>query len=152
MLFYIFIIAGIVALDQIIKAIAAHFLMALTTVPVIPNVFHLTYIENSGAAFSILSGRSVLLIVITSALIALLLFWLVSLPKTKQYLQLNTALAMIIGGALGNLIDRIHYGYVIDFFDFRIIGFAIFNVADIFVCVGCVLVILAVLKNERSAK
>lgn len=148
MLFYLLIIIGVVALDQITKALARHFLMALTSVPVIPNVFHLTYIENTGAAFSLLAGRSALLIVITVVLIAVLCAWLYLLPKSRRYLPLDTALALVIGGAVGNLIDRIVFGYVIDFFDFRLIGFAIFNVADVFVVVGCALVILAVIKND----
>lgn len=152
MLFYILIIIGVTALDQIVKAIVVHSLMALTTVPIIPNVFHLTYIENTGAAFSILSGRSTLLIITTLALLAMLFFWLYELPKTRQYMRLNTAIAFVIGGALGNLIDRIHYGYVVDFFDFRLIGFAIFNVADVFVCVGCALIIIDVIKNDFNKK
>lgn len=151
MLIYVLIIAACAALDQIVKALAVHFLAPITTVPIIPQVFHLTYIENTGAAFSILAGRSVLLIVLTSALIAVLIWMLVGLPKTKAYLTLNTAFSLVIGGAIGNLIDRIRLGYVVDFFDFRLIGFAIFNVADCFVVVGCALILIQVIRRSLNA-
>ncbi|MGI6555975.1 MAG: signal peptidase II [Pseudoramibacter sp.] len=151
MIFYAIVIAVCVAFDQIVKALAVRFLAPVTTVPIIPRVFHLTYIENTGAAFSIFAGKSIFLIVLTSALIAVLIWLLVSLPKTKAYLTMNTAFALVIGGAVGNLIDRIRLGYVVDFFDFRLIGFAIFNVADCFVVVGCALIMIQVIKNSLHA-
>ena len=151
MIFYAIVIAVCVAFDQIVKALAVRFLAPVTTVPIIPRVFHLTYIENTGAAFSIFAGKSIFLIVLTSALIAVLVWLLVSLPKTKAYLTMNTAFALVIGGAVGNLIDRIRLGYVVEFFDFRLIGFAIFNVADCFVVVGCALIMIQVLKNALHA-
>lgn len=151
MIFYAIVIAVCVAFDQIVKALAVRFLAPVTTVPIIPRVFHLTYIENTGAAFSIFAGKSIFLIVLTSALIAVLVWLLVSLPKTKAYLTMNTAFALVIGGAVGNLIDRIRLGYVVDFFDFRLIGFAIFNVADCFVVVGCALIMIQVVRNSLHA-
>lgn len=151
MIFYAIVIAVCVAFDQIVKALAVRFLAPVTTVPIIPRVFHLTYIENTGAAFSIFAGKSIFLIVLTSALIAVLIWLLVSLPKTKAYLTMNTAFALVIGGAVGNLIDRVRLGYVVDFFDFRLIGFAIFNVADCFVVVGCALIMIQVVKHSLHA-
>lgn len=151
MIFYAIVIAACVACDQIVKALAVRFLAPVTTVPIIPRVFHLTYIENTGAAFSIFAGKSIFLIVLTSALIAVLIWLLVSLPKTKAYLTMNTAFALVVGGAIGNLIDRVRLGYVVDFFDFRLIGFAIFNVADCFVVVGCALIMIQVVKHSLHA-
>ncbi|MGN0193868.1 MAG: signal peptidase II [Pseudoramibacter sp.] len=151
MLMYIVLIGLCLAADQIVKVLAVRFLAPVTTIPIIPRVFHLTYIENTGAAFSIFAGKSVFLIIFTSVLIAFLIWLLVRLPKTKAYLSLNTAFCLVIGGALGNLIDRIHYGYVVDFFDFRLIGFAIFNVADCFVVIGCLFIIVKVIQNSLHA-
>ena len=151
MLSYAIVIAVCVALDQIVKALAVRFLAPVTTVPIIPRVFHLTYIENNGAAFSIFAGKSVFLIALTSALIAVLIWLFLKLPKTRGYLTLNTAFALVIGGAIGNLFDRIRLGYVGEFFDFRLIGFAIFNVADCFVVVGCILIMIQVVIRSLNA-
>jgi signal peptidase II len=148
---YILLIGLCLTADQITKVLAVRFLAPITTVPIIPRVFHLTYIENTGAAFSIFAGKSVFLILFTSVLIAFLIWLLYRLPKTKAYLSLNTAFCLVIGGALGNLVDRIHYGYVVDFFDFRLIGFAIFNVADCFVVIGCIFIIVKVIQNSLNA-
>lgn len=74
------------------------------------------------------------------------------LPKDRQYFNINLALAFIIGGAIGNLIDRIRLNYVVDFFDFRVIGFAIFNVADSFVVIGCIIMVIAIWQNRFPQK
>lgn len=145
---FVCIILLCIALDQITKLFAIHFLSTVTTVPIIPNVLHLTYVQNDGAAFSLLSGHQIFLIVVTLLFIVLLIYFLYSMPKKRATLSINIALAMIIGGAIGNLIDRIRFQYVVDFFDFRLIGFAIFNVADVFVVTGCIVVILAVIRGN----
>lgn len=147
MLVFILVIFGCIVIDQLTKFLAVKFLAPVTTVPVIPKVFHLTYIQNDGAAFSIFSGQQAFLIIISFIFIAFLIYILYSMPKNIHYLKLNIALSMAIGGALGNFIDRIHLGYVIDFFDFRLIGFAIFNFADIFVVLGCLYIIIAVIRG-----
>ncbi len=152
MIFYLILAAIIIAADQLTKLLAVFFLAPITTLPLIPKVFHLTYVENTGAAFSLLAGRSAFLILLTAALIAALIALLVRQPKTRAALPLNLALTMVIGGALGNLIDRLHYGYVVDFFDCRIVGFAVFNVADCFVVVGCVLVVVSILRAPGLAE
>lgn len=152
MIVYFIACAIIIAADQLTKLLAVHFLAPITTLPLIPKVFHLTYVENTGAAFSLLAGRSVFLILLTAALIAALIALLVRQPKTRAARPLNLALTMVIGGALGNLLDRLHYGYVVDFFDCRIIDFAVFNVADCFVVVGCVLVVASILRAPGLAE
>lgn len=152
MIFYLIACAIIIAADQLTKLLAVHFLAPITTLPLIPKVFHLTYVENTGAAFSLLAGRSVFLILLTAVLIAALIALLIRQHKTRTARPLNFALTMVIGGALGNLLDRLHYGYVVDFFDCRIIGFAVFNVADCFVVVGCVLVVASILRAPGLAE
>ncbi|MEF9917857.1 MAG: signal peptidase II [Eubacterium sp.] len=149
MLFYIlFIIVGII-LDQFTKYLAITFLSPVATVPIIPHVFHLTYVSNRGAAFSILEGKQTFLIIMTVIFIVALIYFFTVIPKTRKYYDVNFALSMIISGAFGNLIDRIRLQYVVDFLDIRLIGFAIFNIADIFVVVGCFLIIIALFRNKE---
>ena len=149
MLFYILLIFAGIAVDQLSKYLAVIFLSPVSTVPIVPHVFHLTYVENNGAAFSMLSGKQTFLIVITAVFIAAFLYVLWVMPKKKRYYDINFALALIVSGAIGNLIDRIRLNYVIDFFDVRLIGFAIFNIADIFVVAGCFLAIIALFRNKE---
>ena len=149
MLFYCLLIVAGIAIDQLSKYLAVIFLSPVNTVPVIPHVFHLTYVENTGAAFSMLAGKQIFLIIITSIFIAILLYMLWVMPKKKCYYDINFGLSLIISGAIGNLIDRIRLNYVIDFFDVRLIGFAIFNIADIFVVVGCFLAVIALFRNKE---
>lgn len=149
MAFYIiFMLIGI-AIDQSSKYWAATYLADVYTVPIIPHVLHLTYVENSGAAFSILEGRQIFLIIITILFVAVLFYLFIKTPKNRKYFDVNLALSMVISGAIGNLIDRIRLNYVIDFFDIRLIGFAIFNIADVLVVVGCILIVIALLRNKE---
>ncbi|MDO4287962.1 MAG: signal peptidase II [Eubacterium sp.] len=149
MLFYILLILGGIAVDQFSKYLAVVFLSPVSTVPIVPHVFHLTYVENNGAAFSMLSGKQTFLIIITAAFILALIYILWVMPKKRRYYDINFALSLIISGAIGNLIDRIRLNYVIDFFDVRLIGFAIFNIADIFVVAGCLLAVIALFRNKE---
>ncbi|MGB3368747.1 MAG: signal peptidase II [Acidaminobacteraceae bacterium] len=142
---YIIIIAACVALDQLSKYLVQTKLQELGSVPIIENVFHLTYARNTGAAFSILRDKQLLLILFTFIAIAMLIGLLLKNIKLSGNLVVNYSLVFIIGGAIGNLIDRMRLNYVIDFFDFRLINFAIFNVADMFVVFGAVLLGFAVL-------
>ena len=142
MLIWFLIAAIAVILDQVTKWLAVEFLTKVETVPLIQNVLHLTYLENTGAAFGILkNNRWVFLIISTVAIIALLAYIAKFPPKSKW---LGVGLSFIVGGGIGNMIDRVLLGYVVDFIDFRLINFAVFNVADSFVCVGAVLVLIYV--------
>ena len=124
----------IIALDQGIKYWALHVLSQMDTIPLWNGVFHLTYVENRGAAFSILQNQRWLLIVISVVILFGILF---ALSKGLIHTTLGRwSLYMIAGGAIGNLLDRIFRGFVVDLFDFRLINFAVFNVADVFICVG----------------
>ncbi|MBQ3053958.1 MAG: signal peptidase II [Clostridia bacterium] len=124
----------LVIFDLATKQLALRFLQPVITVPLIKDVFHLTYCENTGAAFSIFSGKTMYLGIFSGIVIICLIgYIIIKKPKSKTLL---TSLALLISGGTGNMIDRIFRGYVVDFFDFRLINFAIFNLADIFVCVG----------------
>ncbi|MEG0379748.1 MAG: signal peptidase II, partial [Eubacterium sp.] len=130
------------------KYFAVSILSPVSTVPIIPHVFHLTYVENTGAAFSIFAGKQIFLIIITFIFMVIIAYFFYVMPKTKRYFDINIALSLILSGAIGNLIDRIRLNYVIDFFDVRLIGFAIFNIADILVVSGCILVVISVFRNK----
>ncbi len=148
---YFFIFIAILLLDWATKYLAVKFLAPVSTYPLINNIFHLTYTENTGAAFSIFRDRQNFLIILTAVFLLLLLCYLVySIIKNKKFLLSNLAITFIIGGGIGNLINRIRSGYVVDMFDFRLIGFAIFNVADIFITIGTILLILSVLIFEKD--
>ena len=136
--------------DILSKAAAVRFFQPLETYPIIKDVFHLTYCRNTGAAFSIFSGNTKLLAFISVLMIALILVYIIS--KKPQNRLLLMSFSMIVAGGIGNVIDRIFRGYVVDFFDFRLINFAIFNVADIFVCCGVALLALYIIKTEGSEK
>lgn len=119
------------------------------SIPVLGDFFKLTYIENTGAAFSMMSGHRVFLVVVPLIAIGAGLFYLHK--HRGEHWSLYTAWAMIIGGGIGNLIDRTVFGSVTDMFDFSIFP-PIFNVADIGVTVGCVLFVLYVLAGDKLKK
>ncbi|MBQ2378387.1 MAG: signal peptidase II [Clostridia bacterium] len=146
MLFWILITVGVVVLDQITKWLAVEYLIPVRTLPIIKDALHLTYVENPGAAFGMMqNSRWIFLLVSTVAIIAIIIYLIKFAPKNKLALL---SLAFILGGGIGNMIDRVALGYVVDFIDFRLINFAVFNVADSFVCVGAALLIIYVLFIE----
>lgn len=141
--------ALIVGLDQLFKYFAIIYLSNdILTLPIIKDVFHLTYIENRGAAFSILEGKQIFLVGLTTLiLLALTVFILMDRIKSKFLIW---SLALVIGGGIGNLIDRVLRGFVVDYLDFRIIDFAVFNFADCCVVVGTGLIMIYVLFLDRK--
>lgn len=144
-------IIGIVLLDRASKFLAALFLQQ-TSVALWEGVFHLTYVENTGAAFSILTGHTLLLGVFSFFMVILLSYYLNKRQKEDANMFELIGLAFIIGGAIGNLYDRIVLGYVIDYFDFRLINFAVFNVADSFITLGAILIGISLFIDEKNKK
>lgn len=145
---YFFMILAIVIIDQITKYLAVLYLKHIDTYPLIKNVFHLTYRENTGAAFSIFRDKQIFLIVMTSIVVFILIIYLIRILRKRNLLLLKLPLAFITGGAIGNLIDRIRLNYVIDFFDFNLINYPVFNVADIFIVIGSIILAYGILfKN-----
>ena len=136
-----------VALDQFTKYQAVTHLKGQPSVPLITGVLELAYVENFGAAFGILQNARLLFTVISSLAVIVLLYILYKMPYQKKYVPLFFMLSLILSGAVGNLIDRIRTGYVVDFIYFSLIDFPVFNIADI--CVTCgafTLVLLAVFR------
>lgn len=146
----IFIIVTSIILDRLTKYLAVKFLAGLPTLPIIKNVIHLTYTRNTGAAFSIFSGKTMYLALFTLVVVVALTFFLISQKKKntdkKMYLY---SIAMMIGGAIGNMIDRFFLGYVVDFIDFTLINFAVFNVADIFITIGGILFCVCLIFDKQ---
>ncbi|MHB8130395.1 MAG: signal peptidase II [Mobilitalea sp.] len=136
-MFYIFIIVLVTGIDQWTKYLAETQLKPINTVPLVRDIFHLTYARNTGAAFSILRDKQVFLILVTAIVVVALICYFIKILKTGEA-TLKLALTFIIGGALGNLIDRIRLNYVTDFLDFTLINYPIFNFADVFVVLGVV--------------
>jgi len=133
-------------IDQLSKLAVLRFIKPIDTVPLLEGIFHMTYCGYRGAAFGILQGRFGLLFVITAlVLIAVTVYMIKKQPKS---LCLTAAVTLLVGGALGNLIDRMFRGFVVDFLDFRLIHFPVFNVADCFVVCGAILLMIYVLFFE----
>ncbi len=145
-------IIGVILLDQATKILAINELTKVDTVPLIEGVFHLTYATNTGAAFSMFSNSTFYLGLVSAVCVILLSTFLYTEKKKGASKYMTFSLALIIGGAIGNGIDRFIKGYVVDFFDFRLINFAVFNVADSFVVIGVVLLAISILFEKKLSK
>lgn len=138
-----------IALDQATKYIISIVLELGESISIIPNFFHFTYVRNFGAAFSILNGNRLFFIIIgLFALVAI--YYLFLKNKKLNTLEIGTY-SLLISGILGNLLDRIIRGYVVDFFDFTIFGyhFPIFNIADICIVLAVAFILYTIIKEEK---
>ena len=142
------IIAVSIILDQITKVIALNDLKPIVSHPFIEGLIEFRFTTNPGIAFGMLGGKGWLFIPVSSIAIILVVFILIYYRKKLSPL-LSVALSMIAGGGVGNQIDRIFRGEVIDFLNFQFIDFPIFNVADCFVTVGCVLAGISIIFFDR---
>ena len=132
----------LVALDQITKFIVRTSFALYESHPLIKNVFHLTYIQNTGIAWGMFkNGRTIFLILTILVLLICACFY-AKIPESKRFTPIRVCLVILVSGAIGNMIDRISLHYVVDFFDFRLIHFPVFNVADIYVVVSMIVLIL----------
>lgn len=120
------------SLDRLSKLLVQNSMEVGQSIPIIDGVFHLTYVENPGAAFGILAHRTNFFIVMTIIVILIVAYFYKMIPRERKLLKV--ALALQVGGALGNLADRILYGHVIDYFDFRV--WPVFNIADSVIVAG----------------
>jgi signal peptidase II len=135
----------IVILDRITKFLVFRIFIEGQSVPVIQKAFHLTLVLNTGAAFGILKNRNEFFIV-SSCVVAALIVAYVLFTKCKDAMIL-AALGLILGGDIGNLIDRVLFGYIIDFLDFRV--WPVFNIADCAITLGSLLLIFRLFSKER---
>ena len=156
MLIWFAVMAVTVFLDQLTKYLTILHLKPIDTLPIIEDVFHLTYVENTGAAFGMMKdARWVFMITSTVAIVGILIYMFrrTYVKKEKMPWMEALSLSLIVGGGIGNMIDRTTLGYVVDMIDCRFINFAVFNVADSFVCVGAGLMILhLILEMVKEAK
>ncbi len=145
----VFIAIIVLAIDQISKIIATTFLKLNYSVQVINKFFYLTLCQNEGAAWGLFSNNKAVIIIGTIIAIALIYHFVYVFKDNKRN---NIAFGLLIGGLLGNLVDRIIFGYVRDFLDFYIFkyDYPIFNVADICIVIGVALLMIAVIKGEDS--
>ena len=134
--------------DQAIKFLVVSLMELGESIPVFAGIFHITYIENPGAAFGLFANQRVIFIVAAALVIAAACLMYRRLMSEKVIVRWGVAL--LLGGAAGNLIDRVRIGCVIDFLDFRI--WPVFNIADIGICIGVALLMYALLFDKEKEK
>ena len=149
---YLLFIIIFVAMDQLVKRIIVANIKLGNFIIVIKGFFNITHVRNYGAGFSILQNARAFLIVLT--IIACFTLTYLLLTTDKKDMLARISYLLIISGAIGNFIDRVRMGYVIDFLDFMIFGydFPVFNIADTFITIGCFLLIIKILMEARHAK
>lgn len=140
----------LLGIDQVVKYWAETSLRMNGEIQLWPGVFHFVYVENRGAAFGMMQGKQTLFIIVTTLVLVGIVWYWRQIPKNKTGLWMKIALILVISGAIGNLIDRIWLGYVRDMFYFSLIDFPVFNIADICVVVGVMLLIPVILFGEEE--
>lgn len=137
--------------DQIIKFLVSKY---ITNITIIPNFISLIYAENDGVAFSMLSGGRIIIIIISIILLSFLNYYMNKdyVSKKKDDILMDISYGLLFGGILGNLLDRIIRGIVIDYISINIIGyhFPIFNLADVMITIGVIIMIIRTLKSESK--
>ncbi len=151
MLIEIIFVAILVGLDQFTKLLTLQYLAnPRRSIPIIDGVFELTYVENTGAAFGILKNSTVLLTILVIVILIVVLYYKSQLPITAKYRPLHILALFIVAGALGNLIDRVRLGYVVDMLHFTWFEFPVFNLADVYVTCSAFLLMLLMLTKYRD--
>ncbi len=136
----------ILVLDQAAKYLASINLLEGETIPVINGIFHITLVHNRGAAFGLFQAHSGVFVVLSIIVASLILY--LNYRWVNKGTLVTCVLALIVGGAVGNLIDRIRLGYVVDFLDFRI--WPVFNVADSAISIGTIVLIIYIIRKPCS--
>lgn len=149
MLIIFFISLIVILFDRIIKSWIIKVLPLYASTEFIPNILNLNHVRNQGAAWNILNNQVDTLVVIS--VVAILYFIYVSYKHRRSNILQRILYGLIIGGSLGNLMDRIYYGYVIDMFEIKLFTFPIFNLADTCICMGMIgIIFLVLIKGEES--
>ena len=141
--------AVVVALDQLSKFLVVEFIPLYGSVEAIPGLFHLTYVQNIGAAFSMLQGQQ-WLFALLFAVLTVAVIWEFSKKRLPFTAFERWCIVAIYAGGLGNMIDRIRLGYVVDMIAVDFVDFAVFNVADSFVTCGCILLMVHLIFFNRD--
>ena len=145
MLYTIIIIILSIAADQITKYFAVANLAGQPSYPFIEDILHFTYVENRGAAFGMLQNQKIFFVFVAAIFLCVIVYVLIKVPTDKKFNSLHIFLTMIAAGAIGNMIDRLRFDYVVDFIYIVLINFPIFNVADIYVTVSTFFFIIQIL-------
>lgn len=145
---YIVVALVLIIFDQLTKYWVQKYIPLWESIPIIPNVFHLTHVHNPGAAFSILAYKKWFFV--TTAIIAAVVTWLLRKVIAKQGRLFKWGVTLALAGATGNLIDRLRLEVVVDFFDFQI--WPVFNIADICIVVGVGILIMTILRQDIIGK
>ena len=136
----------ILVLDQATKYLASINLLEGETIPVINGIFHITLVHNRGAAFGLFQAYSGVFVVLSIIVASLILY--LNYRWVNKGTLVTCVLALIVGGAIGNLIDRLRLGYVVDFLDFRV--WPVFNIADSAISIGTIILIIYIIKKPCS--
>lgn len=145
-------VLAMIGLDQLTKYWAVAQLKPISNMTVVDGFLDFTFVENRGVAFGMLSGKKWVILLMVAVIVAILVYYFMTLPKKKEYHLVRVALVLILAGAVGNVIDRIFRGYVVDFFEFTFIQWPVFNVADIYVVCGVILLCILMLFVIRDEK
>ena len=135
-------VALLTSIDQLTKYIIKSKFVLFESKEVIKNIFAITYIHNEGAAWGVMKGGRIFFLILTSLVVVGCFYILYNIIGNRKYIMLTICIITLISGAVGNMIDRFEYGYVIDFLDFKMINFPVFNVADIYVTVSMIVVLV----------
>ncbi len=143
-----FIVTILILLDQIVKYWAFEYLRTIDSINVVDGFFALTYVENRGAAYGIFSNGTSFLAILSFVLSIGLVYVVIKFDKYFKAKLTKIGLVLTLAGALGNFFDRAFRGFVVDMFQFTFIDFPVFNVADICIVIGCIMIVIAVLWLE----
>ena len=149
----VWIVIGVAVLlffDRLTKYLAVVFLKGTEGITLIEKGLRLQYLENHGAAFGILQNKQFVFWILTAVFIALAIWFFRKVPKTRYYLPVIICVVVLLSGAIGNFIDRLMYRYVVDFIYFEIIDFPIFNVADIYVTLSVIALLILVIFHYKE--
>lgn len=149
-MFYFLLSIILILADFFTKRAAIKFLKDGADVEIINGILRFNYVENTGAAFGILKDMRWFFILVTIVLLLILIHWFEKSFFKNEFMR--TGMILVISGAIGNLIDRLLFGYVVDFIDFYFIKFPVFNVADCFICIGAVMLMIHYLFIEKDTK
>ena len=142
--------AVLIGLDQFTKYLAVLFLKNRDAVSLIPGVLELRYLENSGAAFGMLQNQQWIFAILTVVFLIAAIAVFRKTPKTGRYIPLILTVSVLVSGAIGNFIDRLAHRYVVDFIYFSIIDFPIFNVADIYVTLSVIALLILIFFHYKE--
>lgn len=140
----------LVFIDQFTKYLAEKYIGYRSSISLIDNTLELYYIRNSGAAWGILENKQILFYILTVIVLIVLLFFYIRLISFNEYNDFKILIILIFSGALGNFIDRIRFQYVIDFIYFKLINFPVFNIADTYITIGFILLIILIIFKYKE--